>query len=174
MLNIYVTNLGKYNEGELIGEWVELPVDIDEDFPEVLERIGVSDEPAENGQYYEEYFITDYECDFGLKVGEYESIEFLNEVAEEAENIDDFDVFRALIEYGFDFEEATDIIRNGNYIYHVGDTMEEVAENAYYETGMIDEIPEEIQPYIDWEKIGRDWDINGTFVEGCGFFVEVF
>lgn len=26
MMNIYLTNLGKYNEGQLIGEWVELPV----------------------------------------------------------------------------------------------------------------------------------------------------
>ena len=25
MMNVFVTNLGKYNEGELIGEWVELP-----------------------------------------------------------------------------------------------------------------------------------------------------
>lgn len=25
MFNIYVTNLGKYNEGYLIGEWVSLP-----------------------------------------------------------------------------------------------------------------------------------------------------
>ncbi|MEE7988226.1 antirestriction protein ArdA, partial [Clostridioides difficile] len=30
MLNIYITNLGKYNEGELIGEWAELPVNEEE------------------------------------------------------------------------------------------------------------------------------------------------
>ena len=30
MMNIYLTNLGKYNEGELIGEWVELPVSQEE------------------------------------------------------------------------------------------------------------------------------------------------
>lgn len=26
MMNIYLTNLGKYNEGELVGEWVQLPI----------------------------------------------------------------------------------------------------------------------------------------------------
>ena len=26
MLNVWIGNLGKYNEGELIGEWLELPV----------------------------------------------------------------------------------------------------------------------------------------------------
>lgn len=25
MLKIYIANLGKYNEGELVGKWVELP-----------------------------------------------------------------------------------------------------------------------------------------------------
>lgn len=29
-INIYLTNLGKYNEGELVGEWVELPVSDEE------------------------------------------------------------------------------------------------------------------------------------------------
>lgn len=24
-MKIYLTNLGKYNEGQLVGEWVELP-----------------------------------------------------------------------------------------------------------------------------------------------------
>ena len=74
MLRIYLTNLGKYNEGQLVGEWVELPV-TEEELEKVLERIGISEEPDENGNYYEEYFITDYESDFNYKVGEYDSIE---------------------------------------------------------------------------------------------------
>lgn len=38
-INIYITNLGKYNEGMLIGEWVKLPVDQNE-LQNVLNRIG--------------------------------------------------------------------------------------------------------------------------------------
>lgn len=30
MMKIYLTNLGKYNEGQLVGEWVELPVSQEE------------------------------------------------------------------------------------------------------------------------------------------------
>ena len=26
MLNVWIGNLGKYNEGELVGEWLKLPV----------------------------------------------------------------------------------------------------------------------------------------------------
>ena len=48
MLRIFLTNLGKYNEGQLIGEWVELPC-TDDELEAVKERNGISDEPDENG-----------------------------------------------------------------------------------------------------------------------------
>ena len=107
MLRIYLTNLGKYNEGQLVGEWVELPV-TEEELEKVLERIGISEEPDENGNYYEEYFITDYESDFNYKVGEYDSIEELNEVAETFDGLDDTEkeVFKVMIEEGYSSEEA--------------------------------------------------------------------
>lgn len=38
-MKIFLTNLGKYNEGELIGEWVELPAS-QEELKKVFERIG--------------------------------------------------------------------------------------------------------------------------------------
>lgn len=37
MLNIFLTNLGKYNEGELISEWVSLPA-TDEQLSAVKKR----------------------------------------------------------------------------------------------------------------------------------------
>ena len=43
MLKIYIANLGKYNEGELVGKWVELPC---EDLDEVLKEIEVVDGTA--------------------------------------------------------------------------------------------------------------------------------
>ena len=39
-ISIYITNLGKYNEGYLMGEWVKLPVPADK-LDEVLECIGI-------------------------------------------------------------------------------------------------------------------------------------
>lgn len=55
MLKIFLTNLGKYNEGELVGEWISLPVS-EEELEAVKERIGINEQ-------YEEWFITDYETD---------------------------------------------------------------------------------------------------------------
>ena len=67
-IKIFLTNLGRYNEGILMGEFVKLPVPADK-LDEVLERIGI------NGEY-EEYFITDYEASFAnLNLSEYTSID---------------------------------------------------------------------------------------------------
>ena len=42
-MRIYIANLGKYNEGELVGAWFTPPVD----FEEVKERIGLNDRSEE-------------------------------------------------------------------------------------------------------------------------------
>lgn len=39
MINVYITNLGKYNEGCLVGKWLKLPA-TDEEIEEVLKEIG--------------------------------------------------------------------------------------------------------------------------------------
>ena len=39
-IEAYVTNLGKYNEGELVGEWVKFPITLDK-LKAVYERIGI-------------------------------------------------------------------------------------------------------------------------------------
>ena len=64
-MRVYIANLGKYNEGELVGAWFEPPIDFDE----VKERIGLNDQ-------YEEYAIHDYELPF--EIGEDITIEELN------------------------------------------------------------------------------------------------
>lgn len=40
MLNGYITNLGKYNEGKLVGKWIEFPI-TEEELEEVFEEIGI-------------------------------------------------------------------------------------------------------------------------------------
>ncbi|HCW2676244.1 antirestriction protein ArdA [Clostridioides difficile] len=93
MLNIYITNLGKYNEGELIGEWAEFPVN-EEELEEILDRIGINEE-------YEEYFITDFETDIeGLEISEHSNIEQLNELAMKLEGLEEYEIeqLKALLE----------------------------------------------------------------------------
>ena len=54
----FITNLGKYNEGALVGEWVKFPTTAEE-LQKVFERIGIGSKD-DFGHPYEEWFITDY------------------------------------------------------------------------------------------------------------------
>lgn len=160
MMNIYLTNLGKYNEGELVGEWVELPV-TNEELQEVFERIGI------DGKEYEECFITDYECDL-YEVKEYENIDTLNEIAEKLEELDENEnkVAKALMsELGYTLNEAIEKVNNGDYtIYSDCDNMTDVAYQVVEECGYLNNVPDNVARYFDYEAFGRDLGIEGTFI----------
>ena len=51
----FITNLGKYNEGELVGEWVKFPT-TSEELQKVFERIGIGSKD-DFGNPYEELVI---------------------------------------------------------------------------------------------------------------------
>ncbi len=139
MLNIFLTNLGLYNEGVLAGEWVALPVS-DFDLEAVKIRIGVD-------EYHEETFITDYETDIhGVKVGEYDSIDELNELAEALEDDNAAEIIGAMLEAGYTFEEAIEKYNDGEYTFYSGcNDMADVAEQYADETGLLESIPRKVK-----------------------------
>lgn len=167
MLKINVTNLKKYNEGALVGEWVSLPC---EGLEEVLNKI------SNNGN--DELFISDYETDISnLKISEYDDILQLNEIAEEIDNLSDDEVIalQAYLEQYNDIEQALEEVRQGNYtIYYDCDDMEDVAYQVVNDCGLLDGVPEEVKIYFDYEAYGRDMEINGTFIQIDNSFVELY
>jgi antirestriction protein len=183
-IKIYVANLGKYNEGYLVGKWITLPLDEDE-MNQMFVDIGVG-HYDENGEFvhgveiggivYEEYAIHDYEAPF--KIDEYDSISELNKIAEQMQDLDDeqIKVAFAILNYGCvsDFEEAVKAVNHGDvYIFHEKN-MSDIAYAWYEETGQLAELEQYINPsYINWEAIGRDMEIEGTFIEiEYGLWVE--
>ena len=96
---VYIANLGRYNEGYLVGAWFTFPID-EED---VKEKIGLNEQ-------YEEYAIHDTN-NFPIAIGEYVSIEELNEMYEMIEELPDY------------IAECLD-----EFISHYG-TLEEVVEH---------------------------------------------
>ena len=70
-MQVYIANLGKYNEGELVGDWFSFPLDEEV----IAERIGLNAE-------YEEYAIHDTD-NFPMEISEYTSIEELNRIYEQ-------------------------------------------------------------------------------------------
>lgn len=157
MIRIYLTNLGKYNEGELVGKWVDLPTT--NGFDEHLEEIGINEE-------YEEWFITDYETDIdGLEIHEYSNIEELDELAETLEGLQDYDreVIEVLISEGYSLEEALEK-KDDCMVYSDCHDMEDVAREYIEECGLLHDVPEMLQNYFDFEAYGRDMSFEGQFV----------
>lgn len=158
----YITNLGKYNEGDLVGKWVEFPIEEDE-FNEVLKSIGVSEEPNENGEYYEEWFVTDYDSPISIKdLGEYPSYEQLNDIGEKIENCDDLVALKNACEV-VDFEEAAEGLEDGT-IYFYPDINSDEDLGYYFVDNMLGGVEnlseDEIERYFDYESLGRDLDFD--------------
>ena len=153
----YITNLGKYNEGELIGKWIDFPID-KEELNKVLEEIGINEE-------YEEYFFTDFEDNlFGF--GEYSSIQEINEVTERYEELcryNDEDVIYALADNYSSIDEVENALNNMKVYYNVDD-MEDVARQYVEDTCMLENIPSNIAKYFDYEKLGDNMEYDGDWV----------
>lgn len=145
MINIYVANLSKYNEGRLVGEWLELPMHED-NMNEILDKILGSDE---------EYAIHDYECEINIEIKEYTNIFTLNETAERLEDFD-IDIVNALLEIYSDIDEVIEVIENGDFIILNNIKNEENLGYAAIEELDMLEIPEHLKNYFDYQKYGYE------------------
>ena len=159
----FITNLGKYNEGALVGEWVKFPTTAEE-LQKVFERIGIGSKD-DFGHPYEEWFITDYDCYVdGLyeMLGEYENLDELNYLASKLEELDDHDYehFQAAMQVSDYTGSVKDLINLINNLdkYEIYPGVDDYSDlGRYYidEVGVM-EIPEHLANYIDYEAYGRD------------------
>ena len=170
----FITNLGKYNEGELVGEWVKFPTTAEE-MKEVFKRIGIG-QKDDFGQPYEEWFITDYDCYVdGLydKLGEYESLDELNYLASKLDEMSDSEYaqFQAGMEMGDHCGSLQEIINLTENLdcYEIYPNIEDYDDLGRYYIEELDamQVPEHLQNYIDYEAYGRDvaMDENGSFTD---------
>ena len=170
----FITNLGKYNEGELVGEWVKFPTTAEE-LKEVFKRIGIG-QRDDFGQPYEEWFITDYDCYVdGLysKLGEYENLDELNYLASKLDEMSESEYaqFQAGMEMGDHCGSLQEIINLTENLdcYEVYPHIEDYDDlgRYYIEELEVMQVPEHLQNYIDYEAYGRDvaMDENGSFTD---------
>ena len=166
--NGYITNLGKYNGGSLVGEWISFPIS-DEDLQAALQRIGIGSADS-FGASYEEYFFTDWELPDGLDwqvLGETPDIETVNAIAEAYQNTNyPDDVVSAVIEhYSYDIDEAVAKLNNGDFLYYPN--VYDAKSLGEYTVNNIDDgvqnlSTETLQNYFDFEAYGRDIEISGS------------
>ena len=178
MIKIYVANLGKYNEGELVGEWLQLPVEQEELKNFLTEQVKLNKE-------YEEYAIHDFECDLDIAISEYDSISNLNKIATTLNGLDIVEVeqVKALLEGGHISENdlSNDDIHNilGDYYFTDVDTdsfnNEESVGYAVVDEqlGGVETLSKEIlEQYFDYEAFGRDILLNGAFLSSNDILIE--
>ena len=170
----FITNLGKYNEGELVGEWVKFPTTAEE-LKEVFKRIGIG-QKDDFGHPYEEWFITDYDCYVdGLysKLGEYENLDELNYLASKLDEMSESEYaqFQAGMEMGDHCGSLQEIINLTENLdcYEVYPDIHDYDDLGRYYIEELDvmQVPEHLQNYIDYEAYGRDvvLEENGTFTD---------
>ena len=159
----FITNLGKYNEGELVGEWVKFPTTAEE-LKKVFDRIGIG-QKDDFGQPYEEWFITDYDCYVGAlydKLGEYENLDELNYLASKLEEMGEgeYAQFQAAMEVGDHSGSLQEIINLTDNLdcYDLYPSIQDYDDLGRYYIDELDamQVPEHLRNYIDYEAYGRD------------------
>ena len=163
-IRVWVGDLHEYNNGRLVGGWVDVEPYTDED--SVREALGIPEE--------HETAILDCECDIPYYTpGEHEQIEHLAEIVDAWDRLDDDEQTAAAalmwngenIDHAFDYASDCIVWREMS--------MRDIAEE--YADGLLEGVPDEVARYFDYDAYARDLAIDGTFIEADGLdaIVEV-
>jgi len=147
---IYVACLAAYNDGILHGAWISAAQDEEDVAREIQSMLDAS--PIAGA---EEYAIHDHEGFCGVEVGEYKP---LAEVVELAGFLTEHGALGAAVlrVCDDDLDEARAALTDR---YHgVFTSLAECFEALTEETT---EIPANLRPYIDWEKMAADAELSG-------------
>jgi hypothetical protein len=147
----YIANLGKYNEGELVGGWIDLPT-TDEEIDTFLKDVVKLDDT------YEEYAIHDWESEYMSYPGEWVNIYDINEQAKGVAELDDYDLeIYTAAEEVFGDVDITDF-DSSDYIYFPECYTDE--DIGYYwvdsVVGSVEDATDQPEYYIDEDMLRRD------------------
>ena len=156
---IWIGSLADYNNGDLLGEWVDVDgKDGDELQAEAARILATSRQP-----YAEEFAIFDHEG-FGGWVEEYTPLGDVAAFAAQMDAASDEAAFLAWINYhGADDlpDDVSDYAERFNEQFRGEMSGEDYAEQFADETGALENVPSEMAYYIDWklyfDHVMRNW-----------------
>jgi len=179
---VYVANLGKYNEGELCGAWLNLPASNKEIKVFLKNQVGLNCR-------YEEYGIHDYESDFSF--GEYENLYDLNVLAVKLEQMSEHE--KTIAAAYCSANGLKDTLSILNVCEQIDDIFYvELDANAWGSReeklgyAIVDEFNSELKntleqcqlgsslsayEYFDFEKYGRDIELNEGYFASDELFI---
>jgi antirestriction protein len=148
---IYVACLAAYNQGHLHGDWIDADED---DIQEEIQAM-LADSPIPGA---EEWAIHDHEGFEGLRLDEYESIERVAQLGQLiAEHGPAFAAYAGHIGTDYATEESFQEAYCGEW-----DSERAYAEDLFDELYLHD-VPDHVQPYIDYDSFSRDLFISDNF-----------
>ena len=154
LISVFHNTWANYNEnGADGGFWIELPCDLDK----TLVRLAAS-----TGEDVDEMevFINDFETEInGLEISENSNISELNDLAEQLESLNEYDLekLQAILEAeGESLENALDNM--DDYIYYSNMSLEEVAHEIVNECY---DLPDIAQRYFDYAAFACDLGDDG-------------
>ncbi len=175
MLKIFLTDLAAYNCGYLIGEWITLPLEENELKASIKEILAQGQRSCNNG-LHEEYFITDFEFEDValLEVGEYSNPYELNRqlvLIEENLEPHQYKSVKVLLDNGLANSIEDAISKVDDLIIYADSSMTDIAEQYIEEYTDLNGYHPLIVHHIDYEGIGRDLEMSGSyFMEGSDIF----
>lgn len=185
-MRVWVGNLGKYNEGKLVGEWITLPMPKNQLDDILRNKLGlqltqqeVDEALRTTGECYEEYFIADSECPElpNYQISEYADINQLNMLAAYINKCDKLEAVDAYIDNNNieDISEICNILAQADELNYYTTSYEaylnddeligyRYIEEVYGDAGeLYEQSPETYKEYIDYEALGRDYSINSKY-----------
>lgn len=160
-IKVWVGNLGKYNEGELYGEWFTLPHDVSD----IMNTIEVAD-----GTPYEEWEIFDWEAPDFVYVDRCSSLEKLNEVAEALDELTEIQVkvLSTLVDEGIIENNIENVLDNiemvksgqGYYVLHGYNTLGDIGRDYAIESGFIQD--HVFLKCVDFELYAKEIGLEST------------
>ncbi|HWB53517.1 MAG TPA: antirestriction protein ArdA [Tepidisphaeraceae bacterium] len=166
-----MASLADYTAGKLHGRWIDASQDVEGIRADIAAMLKESTEPIA-----EEWAIHDYEGFGCLRLSEYEDIEMVASVAQLIE--EHGEVFAGLVNHLGGLEYLDDARRTMEEGYcgefdSVEDYARESVEDAYAD--VLEKLPDFIRYNIDWEAIGRDFELGGDiFTIEIDYRVHVF
>lgn len=163
MANVTYYELGNYNGGRLIAKTFELERTTHESHMEELQE-WLEELTESTGEPCEEWIIADvedvpseYRSEWSIDEGFWDFMDACEE--------HDADIVKAASELGIPLDKIEDAY------YGCFESDTELAEEYVESTGTLDEVPESIKNYFDFESCGRDLayyflEFNGHYFHG--------
>lgn len=155
---VYVGTYGKYNDGSIYGAWIDLTLIKDEeDFNDLCAEIHKDEQDPEFMLQDWQSIPNRYISESGLSAEFWDYLEAYNGTS-------NTEALQKFVDYGYSPENFSS--------YYMGefDSEQEYAEALLDETGELEQIPQHLRYYFDYESYASDLFINDyLFIDGSVF-----